>query len=216
MLEFDRSRMVLMCAATLLAACSKAAKPSEAEGGDAGASERDAAVLVSTRFVGAVEDSDARVAIVRGGTYMRLFFCGGPDSVASATQWFNLDTNDDDVTITTPWQVSAHVASDAVTGQVTRDDGIVRNFSAKPIADGTLAGLYEGKGDCGRLGLIVTQPDKSAEVSTQGACVGDGHVPEQVNPILPVSLDEGTIAVQAPGGNAGETAQLMAAALQAL
>jgi hypothetical protein len=59
--------------------------------------------------------------------------------------------------------------------------------------------LYEGQADCGRLGLIVQQPKKSSPVHAQGACVGSGHEPEQVNPILPVAISMGEIAVEAPG-----------------
>ena len=47
---------------------------------------------------------------------------------------------------------------------------------------------------CGRVGLIVTQPSPDETATAQGACVGPGHLPEQVNPILPIARrDDGSI-----------------------
>jgi hypothetical protein len=167
------------------------------------------------RFVGAVDDDDARVAVVSDRAQLRLFFCGSQGSVATSTSWFNLDVHDGAIAVAAPFKVSATIAADGVIGSVTRADGIARHFHAAPIAQGTLAGLYEGTSDCGRLGLIVTQAAPDAELSAQGACVGDGHAPEQVNPILPLTSQAGRIPVQTPGDAASATL-LRAASLQPL
>jgi hypothetical protein len=60
--------------------------------------------------------------------------------------------------------------------------------------------LWEGQGECGRLGLIVTQASPTTKIQAQGACVGDGHQPEQVNPITPIASENGKVPVEAPDG----------------
>lgn len=212
MVELNRWLRFALCAAVLLAACdsSKSGKNKTTNTDQAGAGRRASggagagAAAEPLRFVGEVEDSDARVAVVTGAGKLRLFFCGGADSVAEATHWFNLDVADDGVIEidANPWKVSANVSADGVSGEVTRDDGVLRKFSAAPVVKETLAGLYEGTADCGRLGLIVAQPRKGGPINAQGACVGEGHVPEQVNPILPVAQDNGRIPVMTPGDEA--------------
>jgi hypothetical protein len=160
--------------------------------------EADAAVEASIqRLVGTVDDSDIRVAaVVEDNANARVFFCGGPSSYETATKWivvpvaaeggFDFDADG--------WKVRGTLTRSALSGTVERADQS-RRFSALKVAAGTIAGLYEGTADCGRVGLIVAQPDEDADPIGQGACVGDGHTPEQVNPILPVSLKEGAIQV---------------------
>jgi hypothetical protein len=188
MLEFDRWVSLALSAALLASAC----------GGDDDATSS----TEPLRFVGDVNDTDARVAVLTGQGKLRIFFCGGADSVADSTHWFNVDISEGAIDIdAAPWKVTGSVKASGVTGQVTRDDGVLREFSASPVASGTLAGLYEGTADCGRLGLIVAQKSQGAAIEAQGACVGDGHAPEQVNPILPVAQDKGQIPVQTPGAD---------------
>jgi hypothetical protein len=92
--------------------------------------------------------------------------------------------------------------ADGISGSITHDPDDGRPFSARPVEKETLAGLYEGKASCGRLGLIVTQAQKNTQPSAQGACVGDDHDPEQVNPIEPIASQQGKVRVQAPGEDA--------------
>jgi hypothetical protein len=82
-----------------------------------------------------------------------------------------------------------------LSGSVEQNDE-KHSFSAVRVAPGTIAGLYEGTSDCGRIGLIVSQPDVDSDPHGQGACVGEGHAPEQVNPILPIALVDGMIRVE--------------------
>jgi hypothetical protein len=218
-MKLNRWLRFALCAGVLLAACdskSDADKPTNTGKAGAGADAVGAAAE-ALRFVGEVADSDARVAVVTGAGKLRLFFCGGADSVAEATHWFNLDIADAGVVAidAAPWKVNANVDSDGVSGELTRDDGVLRKFSAAPVVEGTLTGLYEGTADCGRLGLIVAQPSKGGPINAQGACVGEGHVPEQVNPILPVAQDNGQIPVMTPGDEAA-TSLLQAAGLTPL
>lgn len=151
------------------------------------------------RFVGEVEDSDVRVAIVADDKRARLFFCGGEASVAEKTHWFNLSKDADELEVEEgKFALRARFDGDAVSGEYAVGDER-RAFSSKRVDKATLAGLYEGTGECGRLGLIVSQSAPKAEIEAQGACVGMGHTPEQVNPILPISAEDGKIRVKAPG-----------------
>jgi hypothetical protein len=150
------------------------------------------------RMVGAVEDSDIRLGVVADDRRARLFFCGGPTSYATATQWIivdlDADGNFDDVDL----GVSGRLRPDSLRGQRSVD-GEEHAFDARPVRSGTLAGLYEGTAECGRVGLIVTQNAPDDEASAQGACVKPGRPAEQVHPILPVAQENGEIRVEVAG-----------------
>jgi hypothetical protein len=169
--------------------------------------------------VGAVDDSDVRVAIVSAGSKARLFFCGGSDSVADKTHWFNVNLSDeqrDELHVTEQgFELRARFADGEVSGEYAVQPAAAQAFSSKLVDDATAAGLYEGLGQCGRLGLIATQASKGDEIETQGACVGPGHTPEQVNPIEPVSFQQKRVGVKDPGGEQA-TVLLHQAGLQPL
>lgn len=151
------------------------------------------------RYVGEVQDADIRVAILSSATQARLFFCGGETNVESDTHWFNLPRDGAKLESQEgEFGLNALFESAAVSGEYRV--GTQRyTFTGRKLGVETLSGLYEGKGDCGRLGLILSQSAPGAEIFAQGACVGDGHTPEQVNPILPIASQDGSIRVQAPG-----------------
>lgn len=168
--------------------------------GDSGAEARDAATPGAQQvLVGALAASDVQLAAVVANGRARLFFCGGPRSYQTATHWLQAELDADG---------RFEVANDAVhlqgqldagglQGELTREGEAPAEFSAQPVRSSTLAGLYEAQSDCGRIGLIVTQRSATAAPTAQGACVGPGHAPEQVNPILPLATnDDGTIAVE--------------------
>lgn len=155
------------------------------------------------RYVGEVDDSDVRVAVVADAEHARVFFCGGDSSYASDTHWFAVDVTGDTFDADDgAWQLHATRGDDGVLGDVQHGDEAARSFTTSRVVSGTLAGLYEGTGHCGRIGLIVAQTSPHADVHAQGACVGDGHDPEQVNPIFPIALMQGGVQVQAPGEDA--------------
>jgi hypothetical protein len=166
---------------------------------DAGHDEDGGAAAGTTRWVGEVEGSDVRLGVVMdGGARARVFFCGGPSSFATSTRWLIADVKSggafsfDDM----GWRVSGEVAMDRVTGELAIGDEAGRAFSARPVQKGTLAGLYEGQSECGRVGLIVLHDSPTSAARGQGACVGPGHPPEQVSPILPITLEAGGIQVE--------------------
>jgi len=156
-------------------------------------------------FVGEVEDSDVQVAVVADGARARVYFCGGPDSVATATHWFNLARSGDALDAQDQgFELRASFEDDRVTGEY-KPAGEAANalqFTGTRVDRETLAGLYEGVDECGRLGVIVRQSDRDAEPSAQGACVQSGQPPEQVNPITPLALEDGKLRVEAPSRDA--------------
>jgi hypothetical protein len=181
-----------------------ASTDTERDAGTADASDADSADAAAAleasveRWVGTVDDSDIRLgAVIENGDRARLFFCGGASTYATATRWISLTLAADGGFEFDDggWTVRGTRSGVALAGTV-QQNGESRRFSALRIATGTIAGLYEGTADCGRVGLIVAQPDSNADPTAQGACVGDGHPPEQVNPILPVSLEDGAIRVK--------------------
>jgi hypothetical protein len=162
--------------------------------------EPDASTEGVQRLVGTVSGGDVRVAAVLDGGdshRARIFFCGGPSSFATATQWILTDLAADggiafdDMGV----KVEAKVAGGKLSGTFEKN-GESHDFSAAKIEPNTLAGLYEGLSGCGRVGLIVSQKNSSAEPEGQGACVAMNHPPEQVNPILPIALEAGEIRVK--------------------
>jgi hypothetical protein len=166
-------------------------------------------------FVGELEGSDVKLGAVVATGRARLFFCGGPTSYAERTRWlevelderarFELDQDD--------WHVRGQLVGTSLSGELEHAAAAAAAFDAELARRSTLAGLYEGTADCGRVGLIVSQRDQDAPAAGQGACVGPGHAPEQVNPILPISLqDDGSIRVEVEAGDGSREARVTAAA----
>jgi hypothetical protein len=172
----------------------KHARDAEADAAESSDAATEASVL---RLVGSVDDSDIRVAAVIEEERGRVFFCGGPSSYESSTKWISLSLAADggfDFDAD-GWNVSGKLTSAALSGTV-QQNGENRRFSALKVASGTIAGLYDGTSDCGRVGLIVAQADTDADPQGQGACVGDGHPPRQVSPFLPIAVKDGSIEVK--------------------
>lgn len=168
----------------------------------------DAATAGPRVFVGAVNASDARVAVVARGAAARLYFCGGDASYQSFTRWLDVTADGTGRVQVEPdagagFRVAAKLSSSALRGTVDDGDGESHDFVAQLIAPHTIAGLYEASPDCGRVGLIVTQASAQAEPVGQGACIPDDGSPvQQVNPLLPLSrAKDGTIAVQLAGAS---------------
>jgi hypothetical protein len=179
---------------------------------DAGTAPGSKAPIV---LVGEVADTDIRVGAVLAAGRMRLFFCGGASSYATATQWVQAEVADDASVAFENDVLALHGAldGDALDGELTRSGDAALRFSAERVRAGTLAGLYEAEAGCGRVGLIVAQRSESDPPVAQGACVGAGHAPEQVNPILPLALDQnGTLAVEVVREDGVESARVHAAA----
>jgi hypothetical protein len=173
-------------------------------------------------LVGTVADSDARVGIVTTTRQARLFFCGGATSYMTATHWFTVDLDSShqvvqDSGTSGPFSVVGRVDSGGATGTVVLGDNQMHVFQAAPVAPGTLAGVYEANAQCGKVGLIVTQPSSDQAPDGQGACVApptggpDLAKVGQVNPLLPIArAADGSIRVEVTETN--EEVSVLAAA----
>jgi hypothetical protein len=185
------------CACAVLAACAAGCGSSS---GSAPAAPR--------VFIGDVSGSDARVGIVATDHSARIYFCGGDATFATMTHWIPsvpIDSVAGDLAqqgASGGWSVVGQVGDAGASGTVTVAGGNVFSFRADPVAAGTIAGLYEAAGPCGKVGLIVAQGSAGQTPAGQGACVPatGGASPEQVNPIRPIErAADGTIAVIVDG-----------------
>jgi len=202
-------------AATLLAGgCGDDAEPGAANRPDSGTLQH-APARVLARMVGGVEETDVRVALLIGAEKVRLYFCGGAESYATATRWFDLEADGEDVEFEDDtWRIHAHVLFHTLLGEVERAGDAARMFKAQSFDPATLTGLYEGVAECGRLGLIVTQ-DTDGNVTAQGACTGATERSQEVKLIEPITSEDGMIRVRTPG-RAGGTTLLRPAGLEPL
>lgn len=215
MFEVDCSLSAALAALLLMAAaCDDAV---EVSGGTDSGVHEERATSPAVRWVGVVEETDVRVAAIVGAGKARLFFCGGAASYLTATRWFEIAFNSEHLEYKDDaWRIHAHLTGDGVVGEVERAGDGVRTFNAHGFERATIAGLYEGRAECGHLGVIVTQPTKNDEPIALGACVAaSGDPSQQVDAITPIALQNGKITVRTPGSGAG-TLMLGAATLQPL
>ena len=196
-----RSTLALLVAAVL----------STAAGCGMGHAAKPEASAPPSVFVGAVEGTDVRVAVVATSHRARIYFCGGDSSYTTATKWLVADIDasqhltvnaDDDKA----WRLDAQIGLGTIDGTVELGDSSPRPFQAASVAKGTIAGLYETTAACGdtgsgKIGLIVAQSSSSETPIGQGACIGENPATIlQVNPIF-TRASEGNIAVTTLGAS---------------
>jgi|GEM_PF-6456152 len=212
MFDVDLRVAIVLTAQLLIAGCDEADAPML----DAGVIEQ-ATQARLVRWVGVIEDTDVKVAAVLGKGQARLYFCGGAATYLTTTHWFDLAFTDEHLEYSDDtWRIHAHLTAGGVLGEVERTGDSLRMFNAQPFERATIAGLYEGKAACGRLGLIVTQATARDEPTAQGACVGSAGEPTiQAIPITPIALEDGKVAVRTPGDE-DEISLLQAATLEPL
>jgi hypothetical protein len=173
---------------------------------------------VFARWVGVVEETDVRAAVVAGKGKARLYFCGGAQSYATTTRWFDIwfDGGEHVEFEQDAWRVHAHLTGQGLVGEIELGDGVIRTLRAQLVAPGTLAGLYEGKAACGHVGLIVTQDTKSEAPAAQGACTNDTDQSVQSFDVSgPITAEGRGIRVQTSVA-AGKPLLLQAATLDGL
>jgi hypothetical protein len=139
-------------------------------------------------WVGAVQETEVKVALVDRNGAVELFFCGGPDSYATKTRWFAEGALRADrfSFMSGGWTVEGVVREGGASGSVQTASDAPADWTAEVADSATIAGLYEGSAPCGKLGLIVTQPTAEDEPTGQGACLqveGERVTVEQVNPV---------------------------------
>jgi len=156
-----------------------------------------------------------RVAVPADDARLRVFLCGGPSSYASATHWVRaeLDSDGDFRYSADELELEGSLVDGVLEAELIAD-GEHALVHAERVRGNTLAGLYEAQAECGTVGLIVTQDDPDSDPIGQGACVGVGHLPDQVNPIKPISFERnGAIAVEVVRGDDATRTDLLPASL---
>jgi hypothetical protein len=161
-----------------------------------------------TVFTGQIEGTDARVAAVATATHARLYFCGGDSSYETLSRWVPADIGKSgalapDEASAMGWVIQGTLRDGVLSGSLVAGDAGSYSFDAKPVDDRTLAGLYEATSDCGKVGVIVSQPSTKDTPQAQGACISNGTVDvdiHQVNPVTPLVKDaKGAIRVTVEG-----------------
>jgi hypothetical protein len=189
----------------------RSTRPTDAaDHADARGPSGDAGGTTSLRFfTGTVEGTDARIGVVAAKHHARLYFCGGDSTYTMLSRWVpaTIDSSGNltpDPAAEMGWVVTGTISSDAVDGSLRPGDAASYRFHAAPVADGTIAGLYEGTSPCGKVGVIVSQGSSGESPVAQGACItssGSGSADiHQVNPVGPLERDaDETISVEVSG-----------------
>ncbi len=172
------------CLVALLVACVDDGDPGDAPAPDP-----------QETFVGAIEGTDVRFAIVRDEGHVALFFCGGPDSFATSTQWIRAEATGPTYDLAQgTWAASFTVEGASASGSVDRGDGVPLSFTATRVDEAGLAGLYETEEADGRVGVVVAL-DEAGQPIVQGALVTP-TIAAQVVPITPVERVADRLRVQ--------------------
>ncbi|WP_437809593.1 hypothetical protein [Sorangium sp. So ce1078] len=147
--------------------------------------------------VGAVDGTDAVVALVRGEGAVTLYVCGGASSYATMTRWFEgpEDASGAFSLASDGWTASADPGGES--GRLRTPEGAELAFRARPAAVDGIEGLYAAvDGGC-RTGAVVFTPEGAETLALQGTWCGAGDRYAQVTPLRPLSvLDRRGIEVQ--------------------
>jgi hypothetical protein len=161
-------------------------------------------------YVGAIDGTDAVVAVAYDGVDSVTYVCGGSETYDTLTQWFSnhisRDTEGALLTATSGGKdLTATLAGDTVTGEVTVD-ATRYDFTAHLSKEGSGAGLYEVlDGGC-RTGLVIP-PTGAGEAQgvwcapTNELGAASSLIFAQVTPIRPWSTmaDVIRVTVSPPG-----------------
>lgn len=166
----------------------------------------DEATVSPGLFTGALEGSDAKIALVRNDAAWAAYVCGGASSMSSLTGWFQgdlargggaVDARSDGK------HLSAEFGAEAATGTVTVDGGEAVRFEASVVPEGVAAGLYQVVSSGCRTGLIIPPPGHGEPQGVYCADVGPSgeraRLFEQVTPVAPIRLGDAIVTARVLG-----------------
>ncbi len=139
-------------------------------GGGGGGDDAEPAVSAQLAYVGAVDGTDALIAIAPEGNLVVAYVCA-EETWAAHTGWFYTELENDAqgtgklkaVTSGTGHSLEGvTITATQATGTVRFADGAVHSFTADRATPGTTAGLYESRSSEGHTGLIVTNDRRAA------------------------------------------------------
>jgi hypothetical protein len=167
-----------------------------------GAAERDTTEQPRALYIGSLEGTDAKVAVVRSDGRWAAYACGGPSTLDTVTTWFEgtLDSAVADVGAASESgaRLEMTLTEDRTTGVVTHD-GNDAPFVAQRVEGRALAGLFQlVDGGC-RTGLILPPPGEGAPQGVYCADVdssdsASSRIFEQVTPLLPITSERSVTA----------------------
>ena len=161
-----------------------------------------AAPAPSAAFLaGPVSDSDAVVAVVREGTRVTAYVCGGATTYDALTRWFEASSREGEPVEVTRDGFTLRLEgtpadATSLAGTLTDARGIARPFVARLQPRDPVAGLYDSSESGCRAGALVWYPDGAAEPRVQGTWCDRGGLTEQVEPVRPLQVDEAGLRVR--------------------
>ncbi|HVJ93273.1 MAG TPA: hypothetical protein VM580_25905 [Labilithrix sp.] len=146
--------------------------------------------IASGTYVGQVEGSDARVAVVVGPTSLVVFVCGGSASYETSTVWFRANRTETTQIDLSRENRKIHLdpagATTLAGGLELGDGSDSHNVRVTRVGDDAIEGLYEVKDAEGQAGVVVSNADEA-----QGAFIQNITAKIlQIVPIRPIALVE--------------------------
>lgn len=142
-----------------------------------------------SQWVGALPGTDLALALTsEGDGALRAYVCGGPDTYATHSRWFEGTLTADGAfdAVREGWALTGDAGPDGASGTLTSPDGDELPFDAHP-ATAPLEGLYFALDSGCRTGAVVWT-GAAGEPSLQGTWCDDQSHFEQVTPVLPITL----------------------------
>lgn len=141
----------------------------------------------SRHFVGAIETTDAKIALISEGNSVKAYVCGGALTYASHSRWFSLEQGQSQGPWRSVkgqsqgWSIEGEISEGEGHGVLLSPEGIAQrwqvSFAPRPL------GLYELDSEFGKIGAIVQGTD-----DVQGTLLGKGGYRAQVTPVRPMAL----------------------------
>jgi hypothetical protein len=164
----------IVAIAGVAAACSNSAGE-----GDAGSAPQTA--LAAVTYIGVVEGSETRIALVEAAGAIQGYVCGRGETLESHTRWFEGELGGPDAgtaeLTSDDWQLQVRVATGRLNGELIAPNGDALRWSAERVGDSAASevGLYESFDTGCRSGVIVWEAIAGPACRAQGAwCDGTG------------------------------------------
>jgi len=145
--------------------------------------------VTEATFIGTLDGSNVRIAVVRGRSTLQAYVCGAGDTLATHTRWFRGRVPGDGGAIElreSSWDLRIESAGAGLAGELQSPDGLVQSWSASRVADTAdgMVGLYDASQDGCRTGVIVWRAPPGAACDAQGSYCDASGQRSQVEPVL--------------------------------
>jgi hypothetical protein len=138
-------------------------------------------------YMGALDASEVRIAVVRAGAKLEAYVCGTGATLESHTRWFmgSLDATGAAEISVEGWTLRVG-AQDQLRGELEAPSGELQTWTADAIEHDASSevGLYDARETGCRSGVIVWQAIKGPSCKAQGAWCDASGVRGQVTPLV--------------------------------